>query len=167
MRAWVLLAAGAVLYGLAAAWAVAHLPADGIPIHFTASGRPDRFGGRDQVVRLWVSLGAGMLALGVALVLLARRGPLRLMNVPHREYWTAARREPLLRRMLAVDSAAVMGATLVLLACIPVWTVLATRDPGGALPPLVLWLPVALYLGGLAAWTVWLVVRRYRPRPDG
>lgn len=166
MRAWVALAAGAVLYTLVAVLSAAALPAEGVPLHFTASGQADRLGTRGAAVTTWAWLGAGMLGLAVLVILVARHGPLRLLNVPHRSYWTAEQREPTLRRMLAADAAAVMGLTLAFLAVIPLWTVLGTRTPDGAVAPHVFWVPVALYLAGLVAWTVWLTRSRYRPRPE-
>lgn len=165
MRPWVTLVAGAVVYALSAVWAAGQLPAGGIPLHFDASGQADRFGDADDVITLWTWLGLGMLALGAAVTLLAQRGPLRFMNIPHRAYWTAPSRVATLRSMLAADVATVLGATLVFLALIPVWTVLGARSvDGSALDPLLIWLPIALYLVGILTWTIWFTRRRYRPR---
>lgn len=159
------LAVGGALYAAAVAWALPRLPAEGVPLHFGPRGVADELGSRDQAVVAMVLTGAGLLALGTVLVLLARRAPLGAVNVPHRSYWVAEQRRPVLRGMLAVDVAVLIGVTLAFLVLFPVSTALAVASPDRALPPLAFWGPTAVYAVGLLAWVGWLVRFRYRPPP--
>lgn len=165
MRALMAVAACTLVYALVAVWEAPRLPADGIPLHFDGSGEADRFGTRGEAVALWTWLGIGAFGFALLVILLVRHAPLGIMNVPHKTYWSAPHREPVLRRMLETDMAVFLSATILFLAMVPVWTVLAVRA-GGDLPAAVFWAPLALFLVALGAWTVWVHARRYRPRPD-
>lgn len=164
MRPWIGIGTGAIVYALVTFWAARRIPEDGVPTHFTEAGVADRFGSATEVVAVWAGLGLGMIVLAIAAVLLVRHGPLGIVNVPDKGYWTAPGRVRTLRRMLADDISLVMGATIIFVALVPVWMVLAARSPDGSVTPLTIWLPAALYLVGVASWTCWLVRGRYRPR---
>ncbi len=166
MRAWLTLGAGAAVYAAAVVWAAGRLPPDGVPLHFDAAGAADRLGSRGAALTAMGLVGVGMLALGAGLVLLIHRGPLRSMNLPHREYWLTEERRPRLRRMLALDMAVIMGGTLAYLSFIPVSTALAAAAPDRAVPPVVLWTPTAVYFPAVLALVVWIARYRYRPRAD-
>lgn len=166
MRVWAVLTAGALVHVLVVGWAANRLARDDVPLQFDASGAVTHYGSQAQALALAVVPGVLMLAIGVGLVLLARHGPLRMVNIPHRAYWLDPRREPELRRMLADDIALVIASTLVFLALIPVWIVIGTQTDGAGLTPAVFGWPIGIYLVGTLTWSVWLSRRRYRPRPD-
>jgi hypothetical protein len=165
MRAWAALAIGGVLHAIVTAWAVSRLPPDGVPLQFGSDGTANRVGARSEVLMISAVPGVVVLGLGIGLVLLARYGPLRALNIPHRAYWLAEGRQPEVRRMLATDMALVMGATLVFLSLIPLWIVLGAEGGGDALSPLVFWVPIGTYVAAVLIWSVWLSRYRYRPRP--
>ncbi len=79
----------AVVYALAVWWAAVRLPVDDVPLHFGASGLADAFGTRAEALAGHIGFGMLMVGLGVASIVLARRGPLRLVNMPYKDYWTA------------------------------------------------------------------------------
>jgi hypothetical protein len=142
MRAWAaLLASSSVLYALVTAWAATQLPPDGMPLHFDAGGTADRLGSRSEAMTTSAVLGVVMLGLGVGLVLLARYGPLRAMNIPHKPCWLAEYREPEVRRMRPGGMALIISAPLVFLSLIPLWTVLGAKAHGDALAPLLFGAP--------------------------
>jgi Protein of unknown function (DUF1648) len=166
MRAWAALATNSILYALATAWAAIQLPAEGVPLHFNASGTADRLGSRSQALTIAVLPGLVVLGLTIGLMLLVRYGPLKMMNIPHKSYWLAEQRQTQARRMLTADLALVMSVTLVFLAQIPVWIALGARTGGAALSPLLILGPIVAYIAGLLIWSVWLVRYRYRPGPE-
>jgi hypothetical protein len=166
MRAWTALVIAGLLYTAAVVWAAANLPDAGVPLHFGADGRADRFGSRAQALWAFGLLGAGLLALFAVMVLVARRVSPAVLNVPHKAYWIAPERQPRLRRMLAADAAGLGSATILLLAALVVLTTLAARADPARLPeafPIVL----GAYLTGVVAWAVWSRTRRYRPPARG
>lgn len=163
MRPWVVLIGSAVLYAAAVAWSAPLLPPEGVPLHFAADGTADRFGSRSEALFSQVALGAVLVGLGAALVVVVRRAPLSLVNVPHKDYWTAEERSPRFRRMLAADLAALIGTTLGLAALIPVGTAAALRSDPVGLPAVALWGSLALYLLVVGLWLVRLARHRYRP----
>lgn len=165
MRAWAALAAGGVLYAAAVLWSVPRLPRNGVPLHFDADGTADRFGSRAEALTAQVLIGVVMLGLGVGVVCLVRWGPLTLVNVPHKTYWTSAERRPRLRRMLALDVGVLMGATLAAMALLPVATVAALGSDPVGLPPSVLWSVVGGYVLAVLLWCGWSGRYRYRPDP--
>jgi hypothetical protein len=118
--------------GRRGAWAATTLPREDVPLHFGIDGRADRFGSRAEVLWTFGLLGAGVLALFAGTVVVARRGSLTLMNVPHKDYWMAAERSPQFRRMLVADLAGLGGVTMLLLAALV--PALDAPAPAGAHP---------------------------------
>ncbi len=165
MRGWLVVAVGAALYAGAVVWMAGQLPPTGVPVHFDASGTPDRFGSRAEAVGSAATAGAVVAAIAVAALALVRWAPVRLLNVPHREYWTAPERVDRFRRMVGRDLALLLGGTLALLSLLPIGTVLATRADPVALPGLLAW-ALAGYLVAVGLWALWVVRYRYRPDRD-
>lgn len=166
MRAWLVVAASGAVYALSVLWSATQLPASGVPLHFGADGSADRFGSRAEALMSSIVVGALMLAITVAVVLVSRHGPLDLINVPHKNYWTAPERIQAFRRMLAWDIARFMSLTITLLSIIPIGMVFALRaDPVG-FSVVTIWLLLGPYLLGVALWAIWLARYRYRlPAP--
>jgi uncharacterized membrane protein len=165
VRAWLLLAAGAVVYAVAVVWSAAQVPPDGVPLHFDGSGLPTRWGTREEAVGSWAAAGGVVAAVAAAALLLVRRLPVRAINVPHREYWAAPERQHRFRRMIGRDVAVLLGVTLALLGLIPVGTVLATRSDPVELPAVLL-LPLIGYGVGVLVWGIVVLRHRYRPDQD-
>lgn len=163
MRPWFPLLAGAALYAAALLWAAAELPPDGVPLHFDASGTPTRFGARAEFLGLGALFGAIMFLVGAGVYLLVTRGPLTVVNVPHKDYWMHPDRVPRLRRMLAHDMGWTFGAMLAFLAVVPLSTVYATREQPPQLPVGPVWSVVGVLVVGIVGWCVWLTRYRYRP----
>ncbi|MGD9988689.1 hypothetical protein [Pseudonocardia sp.] len=105
-----------------------------------------------------------MAVTGVAAILVARRGSLSVFSIPHRPYWTAEERLATTRRMIAGDAAVGASATLVFLTFVPLATLYGSGVSDGAVPPILLWGPLAGYIAGLLCWTVWRKRHRYRPK---
>jgi hypothetical protein len=163
MRAWAVLAVGAIMYASSVVWAATRLPETGVPRHFTAHGIANRVGARGEAVHEWIWLGVMMLGLSVGVILIVRLGPLSLANLPYKSYWMTEQRQAILRGMLATDLAVVMCLTLLYLALIPQWVVSAARAVPKALPPVMVWGPFGLYLLLVVLWLGWRFLTSYRP----
>ncbi|ODU03554.1 MAG: hypothetical protein ABS81_13740 [Pseudonocardia sp. SCN 72-86] len=163
MGSWIVLGLGVVVYVLVVVWAAGRLPATDVPLHFTGSGAADRLGTAGDAITAWVVLGSIMIAISVGALLAVQRAPLRRLNVPYRDHWTAPEHVPTLRRMLAADASVVLSATLVVLTLMPVSMLLGARSSDGSVPPFLLWGPLSAYVLAVVAWTYWLVRHRYRP----
>ena len=57
-----------MVYAVAVLWSADRLPADGVPLHFDASGLADRLDTRAEAVGLYLGLGALMPGIGIAAV---------------------------------------------------------------------------------------------------
>jgi hypothetical protein len=166
VRAWLFLLVGGLLYAATVGWSAMTLPADGVPLHFAADGVADRVGPREEALTAMAVLGVLLLGLGVALVLLARHGPLTSFSFPRKAYWLAPQRRPAVRRMLATDVALVLGGTLAFLALLPVWTVIGAATPDNAVAPALIWVPLGCFCVGLLLWAVSFVRRFHRGDPE-
>ncbi|WP_181407589.1 DUF1648 domain-containing protein [Nocardioides sambongensis] len=145
----------------AAAWVLAcvRLP-DRVPLHFGGGGDVDRWGGRTEALVTFAVLGLAMIALFAGLA--AVRVPTSMLNVPHKEWWTATtEREERMRTMMREDGLRLGAATLLLLTAVLLLTV---RAAGLAEPRLDGWFAVALglYLAYLAGFTLHAFRVRYR-----
>lgn len=133
-----------------------------VPIHFDLEGHPDQWLGRTDVLVLLAILGlTGGLVFGV-LGAGASRIPVRMFNVPDREWWAASpEREAELRRRLRTDMYACGGGLLLFLAALTGLIVRAARMAEPHLDALFL-VVLALYLAAVLGWVVHLVRVRYR-----
>ena len=118
MMSWVrilLIATGAasVVHGL---WLHPGLP-EMVASHFGPSGRPDAWMSRDAFVWLYVMVVLSVVGLGFGTEWMIRRGPVELINFPHREYWFAAPRREATSRWVVprVVGLLLSGAWLVML----------------------------------------------------
>ncbi len=158
-RTWFWIAV--TLFAGLVAWSARALPAQ-VPVHFGLGGEADRFASRSQAV-----FEASVIGSGVALVfsltdLLVRRGPLSLVNVPHKAYWTTPEREPRLRQMIAHDTWVIGTLTMLLLIGVELQIVAVADQPDPRLGPWV-WAMVAAYLVAVAGYAIFMQVTRYRP----
>ncbi|HWJ82388.1 MAG TPA: DUF1648 domain-containing protein [Nocardioides sp.] len=161
-------ARGALLFVAGAAAFVASLVVAGnefprrVPIHFDLSGDPDQYLARaDALVLMSIVALAGGLVFGL-LGAGATRIPVRMFNVPERDWWAATpEREAELRRRMRTDMYGFGGVFLLFLAGLTLLTLRASRM---ADPHLDGWF-VALLVGFavvVVGWVVFLVRVRYR-----
>lgn len=155
---------GCAAYAVAWFWAVARLPPR-VPLHFGSGGRVDDWGSRTEALT-WSGLFGVLMALVLGgSILLARRGSLVWLNVPHKAWWIATpARQERLRRQAVADGDALGAFTMAVLAILLVGIVQASRQPDPVLP----WwffLAVGGYLVAVLGWVVHAYRRRYRPDP--
>lgn len=90
---------------------------------------------------------------------------MRHMNIPHKVYWQAPEREPVVRAMVSWDTAVLLSMTLIALTSVPVDIALLSDNPH-ATSPLLLLVPVGILVVAMVCYLVWMVTRRYRPPAD-
>ncbi|WP_193605571.1 DUF1648 domain-containing protein [Nocardioides dongkuii] len=161
MTARLTFAASVLSLAVALVCAAFLLPAE-VPLHFDGSGDPDRWGSRTEAL-VTMGLVGGLLALvlGGSAALVDRMPP-GVLNVPHRDWWTATpERERRMRTMMRTDLLVIGAATLLLVALAVVATTVAARSDDPALGPHFV-VAFAGYLLFLTGWTVWSLRTRYR-----
>ena len=144
---------------VAASWWL--LP-DRVPLHFGASGQPDRFGSRTEAVVTSALLGAGIIALFAGLARWMRRLPPAMANIPHKEYWFTPEHEPRLRRMLATDLYLFGAMTLAFLLGMEVMIIGTARSEDPSLAPW-FWGWLGVFLVATLGYGVHMTRSRYRP----
>jgi hypothetical protein len=162
IRALGLLLVSAAVFAATVIWAAARLPLDGVAVHVDAHGVVNGYESRAHAVVLFATIGAVLAGLGVVTVAAVRWLPVRLINVPHKDYWSEPQRLPSFRRMLVWDVAVLFSLPLLGLSYVPVEVTLLTLDPAGHNQ---IWLPVVVgvMMVGLFAYIAWMVIGRYRP----
>ena len=134
-----------------------------VPIHFGPGGEADRVVGREEALVTFAVVGAAMAVLMVGLARWMRRAPLTMVNVPHKDWWTATpAREARLRARLETDLLGIGALTMVLLVVVQAVTVRAADDPDPSLDPVAVAATVG-YVALLLAAVLWIATRRYRP----
>lgn len=161
-------ARGALLFAGGAAVFVVSLVVAGnlfprrVPIHFDLGGDPDQWLARTDALVLFAIIGlAGGLVFGV-LAAGATRIPVRMFNVPDRDWWAATpEREAELRQRMRTDMFAFGGGFLLFLAVLTALTVRASRM---VRPHLDGWFVAALvlFVASVLGWVVFMVRVRYR-----
>lgn len=133
-----------------------------VPIHFDLGGHPDQWLARTDTLVLLAIIGltAGLVfgVLGAG----ATRIPVRMFNVPDRDWWAASpEREAELRRRLRTDMFALGGGLLLFLAALTALLLRASRMDD---PHLDGWFVavLVLFVVALLGWVVHLVRVRYR-----
>jgi hypothetical protein len=162
-RALLLILASAVVYGVAAWWAAQRLPETGVPMHVNMAGEVDRYATRAGAVGYFLGLGGFLLLLAVALVCLCWWAPVRFLNIPNKEYWSAPERVPTVRRMIAWDTAVLLSMPLLALSFIPVNVALQSANPAGVSASWIV-VPIVVMLLAMTSYVIWMIFRRYRPR---
>lgn len=133
-----------------------------VPIHFDAAGDVDRWAGRGEALLTMGLVGAAIAAVFGGLAARLGRVPLALVNVPHKQWWTATpEREAVLRARLRTDLFVLGGATLLFLAALELLTVRAARLDEPHLDGWV-WVALAAYLAVVGAATAYALTVRYR-----
>ena len=161
-RALLLIAASAVVYAVAASWAAARLPENGVAMRVNAAGQAIEYSSRAGAITYFAGLGGAMLVVAVAVICVVHRIPLRRLSIPYQDYWMSPERVVKVRQMIVWDIGLIFSTLLVALSFIPVKISLTTADPEGTS---VLWrvVPSGLWLLMLACYGIWMIFRRYRP----
>jgi hypothetical protein len=162
-RALLLIAASAAVYALASWWAISRLPETGVPEHVNMAGEVDKYTTRAGAIGLFVGLGGFLLLLAVGLVCLCWLLPVRFLNIPNKEYWTAPERAPVVKRMVAWDMAVIFSMPLLALSFIPVNIALQSQNPAGVSALWIL-MPIGVWLVAMTCYVIWMIARRYRPQ---
>lgn len=160
-RVFLPVALGFVLFAAVLTGLSFRLPAR-VALHWRLDGSADAFGTPTQFVVSFGVAGVILLLLFAAVLLLVRRAPVTIMNVPYREYWKRPENVDELRALMQRDLMRIFTAVFLLL------TVIVVAAAGGAIDgsSRLSWLiPVAVgvFLAGLLAYLAWAVPRRYRP----
>lgn len=136
---------------------------DRVPVHWDGGLAPDDFASRTSAVLFLAVVGGAMAVLFTGLVHGVGRIPVSLVNVPHKDWWSATpERLAELRRRIADDTAVLGALTMVFLDVLLVATVVAARSDDqrlGAGPVVAL----VVYVVAMLAYCVYLPLRRYRP----
>jgi hypothetical protein len=133
-----------------------------VPLHWDAAGRADSFGTPLQFTSTFAIVGVILLALVVGILLLLRRGPLTLFNVPHPEYWKAPEHEGRLRVLMAADLNHLFAGVFLFLSVTVIGSAASALSPAATLS----WIVPA---GGgalvvyMIGYLVFMFVHRYRP----
>lgn len=141
---------------------------DRVPLHFSGSGSPDRWGSRGEALLTVALVGGGLVLLFWLLARWVPRAPAELVNIApadKRWWFSTDERSAELRRRIADDLYLIGAATLVLVVVIEAVTLAISHHEDPALPWWLLPI-VGCYLAGLIAWSIWAVGRRYRTPRD-
>ena len=133
-----------------------------LAVHFGPSGQPNRWDAKGSFYLFYGGIEALFLALGLATVLLIDRLPVRLTNIPHREYWFVGKRreeslDALTDYILWYDN-----LTLAFLIAIAELLFRANLAPGPVTLPRSTWTVMIVFVAAVVAVTVGLY-RRFRP----
>ncbi len=149
---------------LVALLAAAVLLPERVAVHFSFTGQPDRETSRGEALNELMVLGVLMAALFWTVARWSDRMPLRMFNVPHREYWTAEEHETELREMVREDLYTTGALVMGLLTVVVVLTTVVARQDDPRLGSLQ-WVVMSVFVLAVLAHLVHLVLVRYRP-PD-
>ena len=154
---WTLGASGAA--ALFSTWRAYDSAPSRVPLHYGASGMPDRWGAPLELLLVHGGIVVATTALFFALPELVRRGPRSIINLPNKDYWLTPEHRPVAATKLASWSA-VLG-TAVNLLLLSLQQLLPPRFDGSPLPthlPLLATGAFALFVLG---WCV-VLLRSYR-----
>ena len=159
-RALMLIAVSCAVYALVAWWAASQLPAGDIAMHVNTAGEVDKSTSRAGAITYFVGLGGFVMLLAIGVVCMCAFVPIRFLNIPNKDYWTAPERVPTVRKMLVWDAGVIFSMPFLALSFIPVNIVLLSENPDTS----ALWIvaPIGLWLLAILCYTIWMVRRRYR-----
>ncbi len=160
-RALFLIAACALVYALVAWSSASRLPADHVPLHVNTAGVVDESASRAGAITYFISMGAVLLFLAIAIVCMCQFLPVRFLNIPNKDYWTAPDRASRVRQMIVWDCAVIFSMPFLALSFIPINIALLSENPNGTSG---LWIivPIAIWLIAMVSYVIWMVARRYR-----
>jgi uncharacterized membrane protein len=136
-----------------------------VPLHFDGTGDADRWGSRTEALVTMSLVGGLLVVLLGGTAAFVDRLPVTMLNVPHKQWWTASpEREARMRRMMATDLYVIGAATVLLVALAVLATLQAARTDatlGGLFVA-----GLVVYLVVVLGWTVWACTSRYLRRSD-
>ena len=132
-----------------------------VPLHWSADGSPDSFGTPAQFTVSFALVGLLLLAVFAGVLVIATRGSLERVNVPHPEYWKSELNAPTLRTMLRADLNHLFTGVYLLLVVLVLGAAASARGTSRQLDWVV---PVAVvaFLLFVIGYVAYLVVLRYR-----
>jgi uncharacterized membrane protein len=155
----------ATAYAGLVVWAAGVLP-ERVPMHWSGTGPPDRWGSRTETTVMLVVLGVIMVGtFGLMLVFIPRSRSLAWVNLPNKWYWEQPERLPETFHRIKVDLGVLGCLAVAFSGVVPLTIVEATLSDEAVLPA---W-SVAAFVGWLAlflGYTIWMVVVRYRVPPE-
>jgi hypothetical protein len=160
-RAWLLIGVSALVYGLVAWSSAAHLSGDRVALHVNTAGKVDESASRAGAITYFIGIGGVLLLLAVAVVGMCCFVPIRFLNIPNKDYWTAPERASTVRKMIVWDCAVIFSMPFLALSFIPINIALLSENPNGTSA---LWIivPIGLWLIAMLSYVIWMVARRYR-----
>jgi uncharacterized membrane protein len=126
-----------------------------VPSHFDAAGHPNAWSSRNAFFILEIAVLLGVAALFIAIPSLLRATPVRMINLPNKNYWLAPERREATLDRLASYFDVFASATVLLLIVVFELASLASR--GGSLDSNYFLPALVSYLVFSAAWTVVLM----------
>lgn len=151
-----------LVYAAVLTWAGFVFP-ERVPMHWSGSGGPDRWGTRTEAIITLVILGLIVMGIfGALIVSVPRSGSLKWINVPGKTYWKRPENLGQAMRKIAVDLSALGCLVMGYICSVPVAIVAAANKPDAALPSWSLVIFIA-WLALFAAYGVWMVAFRWRP----
>lgn len=142
-------------------WYAPRLPAI-VPSHFNAAGEADRWMAKGPFLALLAGVTVIYLAVFFVAVMLVRRSPESVINLPQKDYWLAPERAAATRRTIVRELFKIAAATQALhivITQLAVEVALGRRATLGAL----WWVALIAYLVILLWWLVALYRRFRRP----
>jgi len=132
--------------------------------HFTASGAPDGWAPRAELLELYVVILLVTIAPFALFPLILPHIPDGLINLPHKDYWLAPERRAETFRTLGSRMLWFGNATVMLVSHLMGVTLATNLTPHPSLGNTALW-ALAVYLAFTAVWLVSLLLYFYRKPP--
>lgn len=161
LRLWTI-ALEFVLFAGVVLWGGATGP-ERMALHWGFGGEPDRIGSRERWVVETAIIGLALLLLVGLVVLLAKKVPVSLMNIPNKDYWAKPENTSRARALLLDDVVDIFGDAVLLVTALELIAVLRARS--GELD-----FPMSWFLGLVAlfflsvGWRLFKLPGRYAPR---
>jgi hypothetical protein len=114
-RALLLITASAVVYAIAASWAAARLPENGVAMRVNTAGEVTEYTSRAGAIRYFIGLGGLMLVVAVVVVCVVCWIPVRRLSIPYKDYWISPERVAKVRQMIVWDTGLIFSVLLVAL----------------------------------------------------
>ena len=133
-----------------------------VPLHWNAQNIPDSYGTPAQFASIFAVVGVVVFAVFVGVMILLRRAPVTVFNVPYPGYWKAPERQEQLRRMLQEDTSHILTGVflflIIVLGTVTAWTLGSPQQLGW-----LFWTAIGLFLVFMIGYIAYMISTRYRP----